>query len=87
MQEMVVERLEETVGTTVRDILDKNIFSVVSWTGNDASLTQIFTAVGKKVKDEKITGKYFHPIAREVSRNILLRIRSALRGILCIRLK
>ena len=71
MQEKFVDRFEQSLGKAARDIIDKNVFAQVSWTGSDAALTQIFTAVGKKVKDEKITGKYFHPIAREVCSNRL----------------
>jgi len=36
-----------------------------SWHPSDAALTQIYAAVGPKLKAEKTTGKYFHPIARE----------------------
>ena len=71
MQEKFVDRIGETLGKTARDIIDNSLFAQVSWTGSDASLTQIYTAVGKKVKEEKITGKYFHPIAREVCTNRL----------------
>ena len=66
MNDKLVDRIGETLGKTVRDIIDKNVYAQVSWTGSDASLTEIYAAVGKKVKEEKITGKYFHPIAREV---------------------
>ena len=35
------------------------------WKPRDAALTQLFAAVGNRVKEEKITGSYFHPIARK----------------------
>ena len=66
MQEKFLDRIERSIGKQGRDILDKNVFAPVSWTGSDASLTQIYTAVGKRLIKEKTTGKYFHPIAREV---------------------
>lgn len=34
----------------------------VAWSTEDGSLTQLYAAVN--IKDEKITGKYFHPIAQ-----------------------
>ena len=71
MFEQFVDKIAEILGKTARDIIDRNVFSQITWSGRNASLTQIYTAVGKKVKEEKITGKYFHPIAREVCRNRL----------------
>lgn len=35
------------------------------WHPKTAALTQVYAAVSEKLKREKITGKYFHPIARE----------------------
>lgn len=66
MQQLIADRMEETVGKTARDVIDRNIFSAICWSPNDASLTQIYTAVGNKIINGKVTGKYFHPIAREV---------------------
>lgn len=39
-----------------------------AWSPEVAALTQIYTAVSKEVKAKKITGKYFHPIARETGK-------------------
>merc|ERR1712107_256869 len=36
-----------------------------AWTAQDAALTQVFLAVSPTIRTNKITGKYFHPIARE----------------------
>ena len=66
MQDQFVDRIGETIGKTARDLIDRNVFAPLSWTGSDASLTQIYAAVGKKLIKAKTTGKYFHPIAREV---------------------
>ena len=41
-----------------------NVLKQGMWKPRDASLTQIFAAVGTRLKEEKITGRYFHPIAR-----------------------
>eukprot|EP00927_Polykrikos_kofoidii_P053179 TRINITY_DN4743_c0_g1_i1.p1 TRINITY_DN4743_c0_g1~~TRINITY_DN4743_c0_g1_i1.p1 ORF type:complete len:372 (-),score=45.22 TRINITY_DN4743_c0_g1_i1:324-1439(-) len=43
----------------------RNQLSGFVWHPREASLTQLFAAVGPKLRDGKITGKYFHPIARE----------------------
>lgn len=37
----------------------------ILWTPSDAALTQLFLSVGPSLRRQKITGKYFHPIARE----------------------
>lgn len=35
------------------------------WRAEDGALTQVFLAVSPTVRTNKITGKYFHPVARE----------------------
>ena len=37
------------------------------WTPRDASFTQVFAAVSPSLKAKKVSGKYFHPIARETT--------------------
>lgn len=37
----------------------------ISWDPRDACLSQLYAAVGPSLKAGQITGKYFHPIARE----------------------
>jgi len=37
----------------------------VMWHPRDAALTQLYLSVGPSLRKQKITGKYFHPIARE----------------------
>ena len=68
MMDQFLEKLEPFLGKTGCQIFDKNILAPLSWTGSDASLTQIYAAVGEKLITNKTTGKYFHPIAREVSK-------------------
>jgi NAD(P)-dependent dehydrogenase (short-subunit alcohol dehydrogenase family) len=41
----------------------------VMWTSEDGSLTQVYLAVSSDVPQQRITGKYFHPIAQEVTPN------------------
>eukprot|EP00450_Noctiluca_scintillans_P009191 CAMPEP_0194496606 /NCGR_PEP_ID=MMETSP0253-20130528/13819_1 /TAXON_ID=2966 /ORGANISM="Noctiluca scintillans" /LENGTH=377 /DNA_ID=CAMNT_0039338025 /DNA_START=56 /DNA_END=1189 /DNA_ORIENTATION=- len=41
------------------------------WTPRDASLTQVFAAVSPTLKAKKVSGKYFHPIARETAPDTL----------------
>lgn len=38
--------------------------ALAMWHPRDAALTQIYAAVGPELKEKKVTGKYFHPIAR-----------------------
>lgn len=42
-----------------------SIIKQVIWDPRDAALTQIYAAVGPSLRQQKITGKYYHPIARE----------------------
>ena len=37
----------------------------MSWTAHDAALTQVYLAVAKEVRENKISGRYYHPQARE----------------------
>jgi len=46
----------------VRFITDAGL---LAWKPEDAALTQIYAAVAPEVIEQKISGKYFHPIARE----------------------
>ena len=46
----------------------------------DAALTQLYAAVGPKLKDQKTTGKYFHPIARETVPDLYVTYRRSLIG-------
>ena len=64
----VCRQNREGNGKTARDVLDRRVAHPLAWTGSDASLTHIFAAVSKKLIEERITGKFFHPIAREVCR-------------------
>ena len=48
---------------TVRQVMPKG--GRGAWTASDASLTQIYAAVAPAVLKNKVSGKYFHPIARE----------------------
>lgn len=44
---------------------DANVMKGAAWRPEDAALTQLYAAVGPKLKQKGITGKYFHPIARQ----------------------
>lgn len=63
MQEKALATLEDDYGPTIHRIMN-NLVESISWTADDAALTQIYTAVGKSLKEGKITGKYYHPVAR-----------------------
>ena len=43
----------------------QNFLTSISWSPEDAALTQLYLAVAEEVREEKITGKYFHPVCRE----------------------
>lgn len=40
------------------------LMTMLTWHPRDAALTQLYAAVGPVLKKRRITGKYFHPIAR-----------------------
>mmetsp|Transcript_4199 Transcript_4199/g.4912 ORF Transcript_4199/g.4912 Transcript_4199/m.4912 type:complete len:244 (-) Transcript_4199:57-788(-) len=42
------------------------VFGKIAWKPEDAALTQLYAAVSPELKKAKITGKYFHPIARQI---------------------
>jgi len=41
-----------------------DLMTKVAWHPREAALTQIYASIGPDLKQNKITGKYFHPIAR-----------------------
>jgi len=41
------------------------VINTLVWEPRDAALTQLFASVGPSLRKQKITGKYYHPIARE----------------------
>jgi len=43
----------------------QEVVSNAMWKPSDAALTQLYAAVGPSLKAQRVTGKYFHPIARE----------------------
>jgi len=56
------------VGDKVAELIHDYVFPKAGrgmWHAKDAALTQVYAAVSEKLKKEKITGKYFHPIARQ----------------------
>ena len=55
---------EEFLGADIAKSI-KELIHAASWNPSDAALTQVYTTIGKTIKEKKITGKYFHPIARE----------------------
>jgi len=59
----VLDVIEPVIGKTGTDYF-QTLIAGMSWHPRDASLTQVYAAVGVQLKREKITGKYFHPIAR-----------------------
>ena len=54
----------ESLGDNVGGML-KGMASNLLWDSDTASLTQIYTSVGPSLLKEKISGQYFHPIARQ----------------------
>jgi len=62
------ETLEIYLGTTLAWIVNTFVHPRVYgglWLPQDAALTQLYAAVSPQVRGDKISGKYFHPIARE----------------------
>lgn len=48
--------------TAAKSLMD--LIASAAWHPREAALTQIYASVGPSLKQEKITGKYYHPIAR-----------------------
>jgi len=64
-----VDSVRGSLGEAAANFVDSKILPKAGrgfWHPSDAALTQLYAAVGPKLKAEKTTGKYFHPIAREV---------------------
>eukprot|EP00928_Gymnodinium_smaydae_P053657 TRINITY_DN37598_c0_g1_i1.p1 TRINITY_DN37598_c0_g1~~TRINITY_DN37598_c0_g1_i1.p1 ORF type:complete len:394 (-),score=64.91 TRINITY_DN37598_c0_g1_i1:197-1309(-) len=55
----VINKVSPAVASSFKDLLGS-----MAWHPREASLTQIYASVGPSLKEQKITGKYFHPIAR-----------------------
>jgi len=52
-------------GSAVQNYLTKTLLPSFAWHPRDASLTALYAAVSPAVRQGKVSGKYFHPIARE----------------------
>lgn len=63
----VIDLLKGTFGQTVSDFVENHLAPKGGrglWYPRDASLTQLYAAVSPKLRSRRITGKYYHPIAR-----------------------
>lgn len=56
--------IADTVGETAAKWLKTNLMENAAWTPKTAALTQVYAQVGPSLRKEKVTGKYFHPVAR-----------------------
>jgi hypothetical protein len=64
----IVEVIEKFLGKATAEFIHEHVMprgGRGAWTASDASLTQIYAAVAPAVLNNKISGKYFHPIARQ----------------------
>lgn len=57
--------LAALLGESVQQYFTKKLLPSFAWHPREASLTALFAAVSPAVRQGKISGKYFHPIARE----------------------
>lgn len=64
----IEDAIASVVGSDAKAWLKNNIFPSADtgamWHPRDASLTQLYAAISPEVKSQRITGKYYHPIAR-----------------------
>lgn len=65
----IEDALRPTFGETGTKFV-KDTVSNIAWEPRDAALTQVYIAVGPEIRANKVTGKYFHPLARGISRNL-----------------
>merc|ERR1712032_1128356 len=59
---------ENILGSVASSVFDNLMHSRTYggvWRPEDAALTQLYAAVSPQIRGQKISGKYFHPIARE----------------------
>jgi len=64
----VVSQFKVVFGDRIGDFLYEYVFPRAGrglWSPEQAALTQVYCAVSKDIRAKKITGKYFHPIARQ----------------------
>jgi NAD(P)-dependent dehydrogenase (short-subunit alcohol dehydrogenase family) len=59
-----VAAVSQTAADGLQSLKERHL-SQVAWHPRDASLTQLYAAVGPALREQRITGRYFHPIARE----------------------
>jgi len=55
----MINKVSSTAASTLKELIGN-----AAWHPKEASLTQIYASVGSSLKQNKVTGKYFHPIAR-----------------------
>lgn len=60
----MADAVAQYVGRGASDALT-NFVRSMSWTSEDAALTQVFTVASPKMVEERITGKYYHPLAKQ----------------------
>lgn len=58
-----IEAMLKKLSTSLAEKL--KFINTVIWDPRDAALTQLYTSVGPSLRKQKISGKYYHPIARE----------------------
>lgn len=61
----VLDKISPELSKFYIDYVFDPLFEAACWNPSVASYTQIYTAVGPKLLREKITGQYYHPIARQ----------------------
>jgi len=62
-----LEVMKRFIGGMAAEAIQRNVLPMLLWDPKDAALTQVYAAVSPELKRNKITGKYFHPIARETA--------------------
>jgi len=61
----ILEKISAVFGEKAGAWAEKNVLRMLPvWHPRDASLTQLYAAVSPQLKAHRVTGKYFHPIAR-----------------------
>merc|ERR1712086_739263 len=63
----IIELLKDFFGETVSNFVEEHLAPRGGrglWYPRDASLTQLYAAVSPKLRSQRISGKYYHPIAR-----------------------
>jgi NAD(P)-dependent dehydrogenase (short-subunit alcohol dehydrogenase family) len=64
----LARHVTDVISSSISEAFSQRVKAAIDtllWHPNEASLTQLFAAVSPAIREKGVTGKYFHPIARQ----------------------